>query len=288
MPELVGFLVLVVACGLTYVAWRRVHAQRIARRRLGASAESEGTASKSAASLPSARVFVRRHWWAPLLVGAVAGLAVHWLAGWAVLFAVALALAMILLGLLVEDWRVQRRTALIEAQLADGLDLMVGALGAGVSVMQALEAATRETRAPLKPQLEHVLGRIRLGDDPQAVLRSLDGAVPLPTFRLFTSALSVHWEVGGSLTGPLAVVGRAIRDRIEMARRVRSVTAQGRFSVLAVMGVTYFVALVVWRTDPDRMRQFLATSLGEWLVAAAIVLQAVGVLWTARLSRMQF
>jgi tight adherence protein B len=285
MPELIGLLVLVMACGLTYAAWRNVQAQRIARGRLGASAEPEGTAS---ASLPSARVFVRRHWWAPLLLGLAAGAAVHWLAGWAVLFATAVALAVIMVGVLLEDWRVQRRIALIEAQLADALDLMVGALGAGVSVTQALEAAARETRAPLRPQLEYVLGRIRLGDDPQAVFRSLERAVPLPTFRLFTSALSVHWEVGGSLTGPLAVVGRAIRDRIEMARRVRSVTAQGRLSMVAVIAVTYFVALVVWRNDPDRMRQFLATSLGQWLVAAGVMLQAIGVFWTARLSRMQF
>lgn len=285
MPELIGLLVLVMACGLTYAAWRNVQAQRIARSRLGASIEPDSTVS---ASPPSARVFVRRHWWAPLLLGFGAGSAVHCLAGWAVLFATAVALAVIMVGVLLEDWRVQRRIALIEAQLADALDLMVGALGAGVSVMQALEAAARETRAPLRPQLEYVLGRIRLGDDAQAVLRSLERAVPLPTFRLFTSALSVHWEVGGSLTGPLAVVGRAIRDRIEMARRVRSVTAQGRLSMIAVMAVTYFVALVVWRNDPDRMRQFLATSLGEWLVAAAVMLQAVGVFWTARLSRMQF
>jgi tight adherence protein B len=156
-----------------------------------------------------------------------------------------------------------------------------------VSVTQALEIAARESRAPLRPQLTHVLGRIRLGDDPQAVLRSLERSVPLATFRLFTSALSVHWEVGGSLTGPLAVVARAIRDRIEMSRRVRALTAQSRFSTLAILAVTYFVAVVVWRADPERMRQFLGTSLGQWLIAATVVLQAIGVLWTARLGRMQ-
>jgi hypothetical protein len=77
---------------------------------------------------------------------------------------------------------------------------------AGSAPAHLLENAAEESRAPLKPQLEDVLGRIRYGDDPQVVLRSLMKRVPLETFRLFASALSVHWEVGGSLAPTLAIV----------------------------------------------------------------------------------
>ncbi len=156
-------------------------------------------------------------------------IALWYFAHWPWLYATPLGVAVVILGTLFEGCRIQRRIGRIEAQLADAIDLMISALGAGVSVMQALEAAEHETRSPLRPQLETVLGRIRLGDDPQAVLRGLEQTVPLATFQLFTAALAVHWEVGGSLIGPLAVVGRAVRDRIEMGRRVRSLTAQGGF-----------------------------------------------------------
>ena len=61
-------------------------------------------------------------------------------------------------------------------QLADAIDLMVASLRAGASVLNSLEAALDETRAPLRPQLEEVLGRIRYGDDPAAVFRGLWGA----------------------------------------------------------------------------------------------------------------
>ena len=54
--------------------------------------------------------------------------------------------------------------------------------------------------------------------------------VPLETFRLFSAALTVHQEVGGSLAPTLATVGRIIRDRIELTRRVRSLTVQSRAS----------------------------------------------------------
>src|SRR5205085_5028618 len=119
-----------------------------------------------------------------------------------------------------------------------------------------------EARRPLRPQLDELLGRIRYGDDAQVVLKDLQRHVPLETFRLFASALSVHWETGGSLTPTLATVGRVIRDRIEVNRRIRALTSQARTSTVAVLLVTYFLALIIWRNDPERMRQFLATAIG--------------------------
>lgn len=47
----------------------------------------------------------------------------------------------------------------LETQLSDAIDLMVAALQAGAAVNAALENAARETRAPLKPYLEELLGR---------------------------------------------------------------------------------------------------------------------------------
>ena len=167
---------------------------------------------------------------------------------------------MIAVGLIVgllagqlESYLAVRRTARIETQLADAIDLMVAALGAGAGVADALENAMRESRRPLRPQLEEVVGRIRFGDDPRTVYHGLTQRVPLETFLLFSSALSVQSETGGSLAPTLASVGRTIRDRIEIARRIRSNSAQSEVSTLAVMMLTYFIALVVWRTNPEQM-----------------------------------
>jgi Flp pilus assembly protein TadB len=86
----------------------------------------------------------------------------------------------------------------------------------------------------------------------------------------------------------LAGVGRTIRDRIEIARRIRSNSAQSGVSTLAVMLLTYFIALVVWRTNPQQMNQFLATTFGQWAVAGTILLQALGLVWMSFISRLRF
>src|SRR5262249_20064992 len=149
-----------------------------------------------------------------------------------------------------DQFRVDRKRLLIESQLADAIDLMVGSLRAGASVLSALENAALECRAPLQPQLGEVLGRIRFGDNPESVLATLSRRVPLETFDLFTSALIAQWEVGGGLASTLASVGKAVRERIELARRVRSMTAQSRLSTTAILLLTYFIGVIIWRTDP--------------------------------------
>ena len=203
-------------------------------------------------------------------------------------FPLAVGLIVSLLGGQLEAYFAAQRTAKIETQLVEAIDLMVGGLGAGAGVADALENATRESQRPLRPQLEDVIGRIRLGDDPPTVYRGLTERVPLETFLLFASALAVHWETGGSLAPTLAGVGRTIRDRIEIARRIHSNAAQSQVSTIAVMLLTYFIAVVMWRTNPEQMRAFLATSGGQWAIAGTIVLQAVGLVWMSAISRLKF
>jgi tight adherence protein B len=263
---------------------------RLARNRDQARQRLAGGLTGAAGPAPVAgvRPFVRPHRILPWLAAAGVAAACHFLLALPPAFVFTAGLLIGLGGWQMDAWRVTRLKARIEVQLADAIDLMVGALKAGGSVMSALENAVRESRPPLQPQLDEVLGRIRLGEDPQTALQALTRRVPVETFLLFASALAVHWEVGGSVAGTLSTVGRAIRDRIELSRRVGSLTAQARFSVFAVMVVTYFIAAIIWRNNPDRMRQFLATTIGQALIAGALVLQALGVVWSILLSRVRY
>jgi tight adherence protein B len=165
---------------------------------------------------------------------------------------------------------------------------MVSSLKVGAALQTALESALRESRAPLRPQLEEVVGRIRLGEDPRTAFAGLAERVPLETFQLFVTALAVHWDVGGSLTGTLATVGRTIRDRTEISLRLQSLTTQARASVIAVLLTTYFIALLMWRSDPPRMTHFLAADVGQWMAGISIVLQGIGIVWISHLRNVRY
>jgi Flp pilus assembly protein TadB len=238
--------------------------------------------------VPKARSYLVRHRFVPWIPAVCTAALFYFVFNWPTAFVVAAALIVGLLAGRAESYLAARQTAKIETQLADAIDLMVAALRSGAGVADALENAMQETRSPLLPQLEEVVGRIRYGDDPRTVYQGLRERVPLETFLLFSSALSVQAETGGSLAPTLASVGRTIRDRIEIGRRIRSNSAQSEVSTLAVFLLTYFIAVLVWRGNPDQMREFLSTNAGQWTVAVTILMQAVGLVWMSLISRMKF
>jgi Flp pilus assembly protein TadB len=266
--------------------WRNARIRELARGRIEHSAD--GPDESPVAPVSTARSLFSRRRYLPWLLGLLTAGLLHFALAWSLPFVIAVSLIVGLLAGRLESYLAVARTARIETQLADAIDLMVAALRAGAGVADALENAMNESRSPLLPQLEDVVGRIRFGDDPRTVYRGLTERVPLETFLLFASALSVQAETGGSLAPTLASVGRTIRDRIEIARRIRSNSAQSEVSTLAVFLLTYFIALLVWRGNPQQMHQFLATKIGQWVVAGTILLQAVGLVWMSVISRMKF
>ena len=265
MIEILILAGLLLGLGVFVSYWRNARIRELARQRMEHAAEVAEVSP--AAPVPAARSFLVRHRFVPWMLALLAAGLLHFAFGWALPFVIAVSLIVGLLAGRLESYLAERQTAKIETQLADAIDLMVAALRAGASIADALENAMRESRSPLLPQLEEVVGRIRYGDDPRTVYHGLTERVPLETFLLFASALSVQAETGGSLAPTLASVGRTIRDRIEIARRIRSNSAQSEVSTLAVFLLTYFIAVLVWRGNPEQMHEFLATKIGQWAVA---------------------
>lgn len=269
--------------GLTAYAWWRTEARSRAAERL-----HSGEALVDRVESPREPPLVRRYFWVAWLVVPWLAALFRWGLDWPWAYSVVLAaisgLMVWQIDGLVYAWRLLR----LEQQLADAIDLMVAAVKSGSTLQGAIESAAAESRQPLRAQLEQILGRIRLGDVPSDVFLDLADRTSLETFRIFSLTLAVNWEVGGRLSQTLANVGRTIRDRIEMTRRINAVTLQSRLSIGSILVVTYFIAALMWRNDPQRMVGFLNSLIGQSLVCTAMALQGIGIVWISRLSRPRF
>jgi len=292
VPVLLSAVVAFGALLLITTVLRSLRAQRMAHERLFAD-DSLDTLLPTPES-PPVRQVVRRHYVLPMLAGALVGSAAYFVlrstqfAARPLVFGFTAGLIVTVLAVQLDVFLFGRKSQKLELQLADAVDIMTGTLGAGGGTLAALEAAALEAKPPLRSVLQEAVARIRFGDDPQEVFADVTRRVPLETFLLFGSTLAVHWEVGGSLAPTLSNVGRTIRDRIETSRRIRANSVQAQFSTLAVLGVTYFLAVLMWRTDPVRMREFLTSQTAAWFVAGTMLMQALGILWMASIARMKF
>ena len=277
---------------LAFVALYLWYGHRVRRLTDARLAEIIGTASAPVESREESRRAVRlfppRYRAAPPAVGVVTSLGLWLAVGLPLEVAAAFGVLLGVLAHLIEEQVALQKTALIEAQLAAAIYLMVASLRAGASLLAAFESALEEVGPPLRPYFQEVAGRIRLGDDPRAAVGDLQVNIPLETFRLFATSLAIHWEVGGSLATTLSTVGQTIRDRIELARRVRAQGVESHASVAVVLAIAYVLGFLMWRTNPDRMMAFVSTGIGTAIIAGVIGLQACGLVWMSRLNRSTF
>jgi tight adherence protein B len=283
-------LLLVLAFGL--LALQLSRASRMRRLAMGRIAvqvqELEGAAEMLGPDVLVVRRFPTRYRWAGPVVGVlVAGLVLA-LTTLPKLYAVGVSVLVASLLHLFENSRADRQVEQMEAQLADAIDMLVSSLRAGSALLAALDAALREARMPLRAELEDVVGRIRIGDDPRAVVQELAQRVPLESFRLFAHTLLVHWETGGSLTSALRTVSKTVRDRLEISRRISAQAIESQVSVAAVMLITYGLLIFELRSNPGPMQNLLYSVIGSSIGTALMVLQSAGMLWIWHMSRIRF
>lgn len=236
------------------------------------------------AELP-AEPFARRHYVTPWLVAIVVGWAVWFWLAFPLGIACGLAFVVGLLGMELDAWILEWQQGRMETQLADAIDVLVSSVSAGSSLQNALGLASEYAPMPLKRELDEIIARLRLGDPPTDVFNLLGQRVPMETFRLFSTTLAVNWEVGGSLGETLAAVGSTIRDRLIIARQIRSLSVQGRLTTMTVLTVTWFMAAMMWQSDPPRFFGFVLSPIGIALMTAVLVLQGIGIAMVSKISR---
>jgi tight adherence protein B len=287
-----SFLGLLLVVGFGLLALQLSRGSRMRRLAMGRFAlqvqELTGAAQALPPDLLTVRTFPIRYRWAGPVVGVlVAGLVLA-LTTLPKPYAAGVAVLVASLLYLYENSRSDRQVEAMESQLADAIDLLVASLRAGSALSAALDAALREARMPLREELENVVGRIRIGDDPRGVVQELAQRVPLESFRLFAHTLLVHWETGGSLTSALRTVSKTVRDRLEISRRISAQAIESQVSVAAVMLITYGLMAFELRTNPGAMKNLLYSTIGSFIATALMILQSAGMVWIWRMSRIRF
>lgn len=229
--------------------------------------------------------FAKRHWWIAWVAGAAVMAMLIFLLACPAPIAVGVGFVVALLGMELDAWILEWRQSRIESQLADTIDVLVASVGAGSSLQASLSQAAEYAPMPIKRELDEMVARLRLGDSPPEVFNLLSQRVPMETFGLFTTTLSVNWEAGGSLGETLAAIGHTIRDRLIIARQIRALSTQGRLTTVTVLAVTWFMAAMMWQSDPPRFVRFFLSPVGVWLITLTLVLQGVGIALVSKISR---
>ena len=163
-------------------------------------------------------------------------------------------------------------------QFPDGLDMISQSLQAGLGLTQAMVFVAREMPDPLGTEFSVFIEEINLGLPLPEGLKKFEERMNLPEVRLFNTALLVQREVGGSLAELLTKLSNIIRDRFRIERLIKSLTAQNRISAWTVCSVPPFLAFFMFLREPEMMNRMMQHPVGRGMLAAALVLEIVGIL----------
>ncbi|MEH6526543.1 MAG: type II secretion system F family protein [Sneathiella sp.] len=128
-------------------------------------------------------------------------------------------------------------------QLPDALDLIVRSLKAGHPINAAMSLVANEMADPIGSEFGLVVDEMTYGNDLREALTNLAERVRHPDIRYMVVTIEIQHATGGNLAEVLEGLAAIMRGRVRMFARIRSLSAEGRFSAYIVSALPFIVFL---------------------------------------------
>jgi tight adherence protein B len=169
--------------------------------------------------------------------------------------------------------------------LADTLQLMSGSLSAGLSLGQSIDTIVKEGAEPISSEFRRVVIESRLGVTLEDSLEGVAERMGSRDFAWVVMAIRIQREVGGNLAELLLTVAATLREREFLRRHVKALSAEGRLSAYILGGLPPGFLIYLTLTKGEYVRPMYTTPIGWILCIGMAVLLGVGVLWMAKVAK---
>jgi len=174
------------------------------------------------------------------------------------------------------SYRRTKRFRKFEELFPEAIDTLARAVRAGHAFTTALELIASEISEPIASEFRKLFEEQKFGLPVRDALMNLTERVPLVDVKFFVTAVMLQRETGGNLAEILDNLSYVIRERFKIMRQVRVYTAQGRLTMMLLMGLPPLIVVAMLLMNPMFVRPLFADPIGHTLVVAGIFLQTVG------------
>jgi len=181
----------------------------------------------------------------------------------------------------------RRRLRKFERQLPDAIDLFTRSMRAGHNLHSGLETVAAETADPLRMEFRKMMEELALGSQVEPALHALGKRVPLIDLKFFITALILQRQTGANMVAVLENLATLVRERLDMAEKLKAHTAQQRLSAWLLCGLPLVVGLGFYIQKPEYERMLWTDPTGSKFLTAGIVLEIVGILIIRRIAKVR-
>jgi len=180
-----------------------------------------------------------------------------------------------------------RRMAKFEENLPDAIDLFTRTMRAGHNIHSGLETISTETSDPIKKEFKKVMEELALGSQIETTLHNLGERVPIIDLKFFITGLILQRQTGANMVAVLENLSTLIRERLNMAAKMKAHTAQQRFSAGLLCTMPLVVGLGFWVLKPEYIRLLWTDPIGSKFLTYAIISEIVGILVIRKLANIK-
>lgn len=168
--------------------------------------------------------------------------------------------------------KAKKRISLFEEQLPDAVELIVRSLRVGHPFSSSINIVAQEMPDPLGSEFGMIADEATYGMDVTESLQKMAERVNVQDLKFLTVAVNIQSTSGGNLAEILDGLGKVIRSRFKLFRRVRAITAEARWSgwFLSIFPLLAIVLINVMQPD-----YYADVKESPYFVPAAVI---VGVL----------
>jgi tight adherence protein B len=178
-----------------------------------------------------------------------------------------------------------RRRKAFDAALPEVLQLISGALSAGLSLAQAVDTVVREGPEPIASEFKRVLVEARIGMPLEDAFEGVAERFESKDFAWSVMAIRIQRQVGGNLAELLTTVAATMRERAYLRRQVRTLSAEGRMSATILCALPPVFALYLFITNREFLAPLVADPRGWMLTVFGALWLVIGVFWMSRLVK---
>lgn len=175
---------------------------------------------------------------------------------------------------------VRRKLKAVRSEFAEqfpsSLQVLASALRAGHSFNGALGVVVENAAEPARSELARVLQDDRLGVLPEDAIRRLARRMANRDIEQVALLAELQRTSGGNSAEILDTVVRTIRERAEIRRLVRTLTAQGRMARWILTALPVFLTGFLWLVHPEVMADFFTSTGGQISLVASALMVAAG------------
>jgi tight adherence protein B len=180
-----------------------------------------------------------------------------------------------------------RRMAKFEENLPDAIDLFTRTMRAGHNIHSGLETISTETSDPIKKEFKKVMEELALGSQIEATLHNLGDRVPLLDLKFFITGLILQRQTGANMVAVLESLSMLIRERLNMAAKMKAHTAQQRFSAGLLCTMPLVVGLGFWVLKPEYIKLLWTDPIGSKFLTYAIISEIIGIIVIRKLANIK-